>query len=528
MAYIFVLSGGKSVNLLLIVRAEIVCLIILIYLLLNGRIYQNGEEKKSFSRLSLFALCHVVFDIITVITVNHLETTPYFINWIAHVIFYLSAILFSYEFFIYTAEICVKKEKMPSFRLYTALPIAVYILLLFFLPIEFIQANGTNSSTGPAAVVGYGVAFLFFVGQIVILIRYWNQFTTHLKQTLIPMLAVLMVAETIQIAVPELLFTGCAVTVVTIGFFFSLENPSEVFLRKAQIDAMTGVKSRHCYDMDIVELEKRYSKDNVGEYAVVFCDLNNLRNVNNFHGHAEGDNYIATVAHLLINEMKSAEQIYRMGGDEFMVMYHNVPEETVQSEINRVQESCEEKNREFAYRMTVAMGYAMSGPEHSTMRGVLKAADYKMYANKAELKRRNAFRGESGTDPLNVTGLTDRIFDLFASSYKSSMFYICNLNTNVSRISAGMLRYFGVRDEYMFDLYSLWLEKIHPDDRQIFSEMFGDMFSSDHETHTLKYRVMNAEGQYVQVKTQGIIIRGKNEDEDTIYAEVLSLLKDGE
>ena len=63
------------------------------------------------------------------------------------------------------------------------------------------------------------------------------------------MMAVLILAEVLQIIVPELLFTGGAVTIITIGFFFSLENPAYVFRRKLIIDALTGVELlRELYD----------------------------------------------------------------------------------------------------------------------------------------------------------------------------------------------------------------------------------------------------------------------------------------
>ena len=41
-------------------------------------------------------------------------------------------------------------------------------------------------------------------------------------------------------AVPELFFSGGALTIVTVGFFFTLENPADFFRQKIQVDALTG------------------------------------------------------------------------------------------------------------------------------------------------------------------------------------------------------------------------------------------------------------------------------------------------
>ena len=83
-------------NYVLILRAEIVCLIILIYLTMVSRTYRMGKDAGIFRQILFFAVLHVVMDIVTVWTVNHTDTVPVFWNNLAHIIFYLSAIMFSY------------------------------------------------------------------------------------------------------------------------------------------------------------------------------------------------------------------------------------------------------------------------------------------------------------------------------------------------------------------------------------------------------------------------------------------------
>ncbi len=120
-------------------------------------------------------------------------------------------------------------------------------------------------------------------------------------------------AECIQIAVPELLITGGAATIVTVGSF-SLENPADVFKQKLLIDALTGVKSRHSYERDIQRMEAEYARDRKIRFGLVFCDINNLKAVNDERGHMEGDAYIGHIAQILMKDLHGAENIYRMGG----------------------------------------------------------------------------------------------------------------------------------------------------------------------------------------------------------------------
>lgn len=214
---------------LLIVREEIVCLIVLIFLWINGHFYKMGKDHGSFQRLLICAIGHVVFDIITVFTVNRLDTVPLWFNFIAHVIFYLFAIVFSQEFFCYVVELSYGKHVQRAVRISAVCLLALYVISLSFLPIEYLRGNGTNYSFGPAVFAGYGMAMVFLIGSAVLLGVHRKKLPSHVRMALFPMLTLMVLAECIQVAVPELLMTGGAVTIVTAGFFFSLENPVDVF-----------------------------------------------------------------------------------------------------------------------------------------------------------------------------------------------------------------------------------------------------------------------------------------------------------
>ena len=138
-------------NLVLVLRAELVCLIILIYLTFVSRTYRMGKDVRIFNLILFFAIIHVVMDMVTVYTVNSQGNT--LLNKIAHVIFYLSAIMYSYEMCIYTLNLSRPQQMNRKKRLLALLPAIIYLVLLFtpLLPIRYEQLNGTKASTGPAA-----------------------------------------------------------------------------------------------------------------------------------------------------------------------------------------------------------------------------------------------------------------------------------------------------------------------------------------------------------------------------------------
>jgi hypothetical protein len=61
-----------------------------------------------FLKLSGLALCHVIFDIITVITVNNREVVPEPVNRFFHICFYVTGILFAMWFYNYVVQLTVR------------------------------------------------------------------------------------------------------------------------------------------------------------------------------------------------------------------------------------------------------------------------------------------------------------------------------------------------------------------------------------------------------------------------------------
>lgn len=496
---------------ILIIREEIICLVILLFIILSSSMYKMGKDQGSFLRICLFAVGHVIFDLITVITVNNLDIVPARVNWICHLIFYLFALLFSYEFFCYTVERCYSRDVTRKVRRMGLAPLLMFLAAIPFLPMYYLEGNGTNYSYGAAAIVGYGVAMFFFIASIVIVLKFRRRLDPHIVGALLPMLSASVIAEVVQIAVPELLFTGGAITIITVGFFFSLENPVAVLRQKVLYDALTGVKSRHAYDADIVRMEHAFSSGT--QYGMAFFDINDLKAVNDTRGHMEGDVYIGNIAQLLMSRLKNAEAVYRMGGDEFLAAYKNTGAETIRRELESVKTACEELSERSDYMLSVASGFAVSGSDYKSLRDVLRMADYEMYSDKARIKKQRAYLF-SDQEKLNITGLTDRIFDAFELADSNRFLFVMNMTTNVTRLSHVAAEYLGLPGDFVYDCNSIWLGLLHPEDRDSFFDDTMAVFSGKQKYHDMQYRIKNANGDYVVCSCVGTVLRGKNGEPD--------------
>lgn len=294
-----------------------------------------------------------------------------------------------------------------------------------------------------------------------------------------------------------------------------------MFKQKLLIDALTGVKSRNSYEYEIQQMEKEYVQNRDIRFGMVFCDINNLKAVNDEFGHLKGDDYIGDIAQILTRDLQGAKSIYRMGGDEFLAVYRDTDEAEIRREIDRVDADCDAMSEKVPYRMSVAIGCAVSGEEYASLRNVLRMADYLMYQNKADMKREKARLSPDGQQ-LNVTGLTDRIFDAFAATGGRNYLTMGNLTTNVSRWSQAAVDYFGLPDEFIYDSATVWMEYIHPDDRADYWADIGAVFRGEKKEHNIEYRVRNKQGEYVVCTCRGRILKGKNGEPDLFVATLVN------
>ena len=155
----------------------------------------------------------------------------------------------------------------------------------------------------------------------------------------------------------------------------------------AKYDILTGVRNRNDYLRHTEKCVAQALKSD-GKLALIVMDVNNLKTVNDTLGHEMGDALLQS-ASKLICQMFSQSPVYRIGGDEFAVIVFGTACDTV-----------DEKMRQFREQMNgvadggnmdeacVASGMAKLGPDGDTVDAIFKAADDRMYRNKAELKDR--------------------------------------------------------------------------------------------------------------------------------------------
>ena len=148
--------------------------------------------------------------------------------------------------------------------------------------------------------------------------------------------------------------------------------------KEAYRDPLTGVGNRYFFFEKAEELL-------AGEEGIIlcYCDLDNLKYVNDNFGHSEGDWYIRYFADTVRWHIRKEDIFARIGGDEFCIILRHCPMEKARRKMKRIQKMFSSE-REHPYRKSFSFGLEEIPGDHGQlqMEEVINHADEAMYRQK--------------------------------------------------------------------------------------------------------------------------------------------------
>lgn len=152
----------------------------------------------------------------------------------------------------------------------------------------------------------------------------------------------------------------------------------------ASRDHLTGVKNKRAYAIAEMQMDENINSVDPPEFAVVVCDINGLKNVNDTLGHKAGDEYIKDACKIICSTFKHSP-VYRIGGDEFVVFLKGSDFANRSSLISELH-TIREKNRREGL-VTFAYGISdFNSKIDLRVQDVFERADALMYKNKKQFK----------------------------------------------------------------------------------------------------------------------------------------------
>ena len=134
---------------------------------------------------------------------------------------------------------------------------------------------------------------------------------------------------------------------------------------------------------------RRYYDDRIknisGEYAVAMIDIDNLKDINDRFGHAAGDTALYRTAMSIRSVLRSNDELIRYGGDEFILLLHGLPEQSLSVKLKNICTAVE--NTDIAEYPGLRLSASIGGVYGTGRIGdMLKKADDALYSAK---KNRN-------------------------------------------------------------------------------------------------------------------------------------------
>ena len=283
--------------------------------------------------------------------------------------------------------------------------------------------------------------------------------------------------------------------------------------RMARIDKLTGIKNRNAFAEYTQEIDRRIQAvDRDLRFGIIMCDVNDLKRFNDTRGHSFGDEVLRRACRMIC-EIFNKSQVYRTGGDEFVVVLtdeeYDIREELLE---NLRRESL--ANSRSRSGPVIASGMAVFEPDSDVkFSDVFSRADAQMYENKRFLKSGRKGVGFTGNArevevpyPDERKRKLDVLFGAFFTMAGDGYVYLNDLKYDYSRLSVALVDDFNIPSEYMYHAGVMWEKHVHPEDLSRYKEVTDAILFGKGEVKFLRYRVRKPDGTYMEIQPRSFIL----------------------
>lgn len=145
----------------------------------------------------------------------------------------------------------------------------------------------------------------------------------------------------------------------------------------SHIDILTKVYNRTCFE----EKSKKIFKEENLPIGIIMGDTNGLKIVNDTLGHKEGDKLLELTTKVLKDACNKNELIFRIGGDEFVIIIPNVKEHECEALIKKIIDRCNNYKHDLI-KVSMALGFSVTDSLDKSIYDTLKEAEDMVYRKK--------------------------------------------------------------------------------------------------------------------------------------------------
>ncbi len=278
----------------------------------------------------------------------------------------LMAVRYSATPIIVAMILFAMQKKMRWFIFIPALVLTAVDIISVFTGVVFSLAGDGTLQRGPLGYLPYIVAGLYGTALIFLLYKNSNRMYTEI----IP-IVFLAFAFASGLILPFVfgksfsqIFCSTIMIALFVHYVFSIHQLSKK-------DPLTGALNLQAFYRDSATAPEEIT-------ALISVDMNGLKAINDALGHAAGDEALISLADCCRNVLGSRQAIYRIGGDEFVIVCRQMQEAEVAGLIERIKEKMAET------KYSSSIGYSCRGNRKIPVSEMLKESDADMYAEKAK------------------------------------------------------------------------------------------------------------------------------------------------
>ncbi|MEQ2477302.1 diguanylate cyclase [Collinsella sp. CLA-AA-H167] len=300
-----------------------------------------------------------------------------------------------------------------------------------------------------------------------------------------------------------------------------LQQERQLLERSAYIDSLTNLGNRGGLDRHVNQLWRKGVP-----FTCAYIDIDHLKHCNDKFGHAEGNRYILGICHALTETMERDDLLFRIGGDEFVLVSPTTGEAELEQRLERTRTDLVEATSDGKAPMIASFSFGCSHVDPlagDSRRQMTMDADRKMYRYKLMHRVQQPKEDNAPMRPIaDQLPCNDRVFQAISMSSETRYPFILNLDTGESQWSVNAVRDFDLPSQHPFNSVDMWLARVHPEDCDNVRAELDMVINGTWHFHYMQYRVMDATGKYVLCDCTGYRLDGTDTEPNMYVGTIIN------